>query len=434
LGEITLLQFNQSKQRLQDASQYLAGGVSSNFRLGISPTPLVIERGAGALLYDVDGNELIDYYMGMGPIILGHNPQVIADAVTDQVQRGLLFAAQTEIEYEAARLVCQIVPCAERIRFGSSGTEVVQAAMRLARAATKRSTIIKFEGHYHGWLDNILWSVAPPVDQAGSSDAPHALPGSAGQDAVAGDHVEVMTWNDLDSLRARLRRGDVAGVIMEPIMCNTSAILPQAGYLEGVREVCTETGTILIFDEVITGFRAAPGGAQQRLGVTPDLATFGKAIANGFPVACLAGRADLMDMLVSAGVMHGGTYNAQAVCMAATVATLTALSQPGFYDQLERQGTRLMNGLSAIFEDAGIDVRIQGVPMIFHLAFGVTGPITNYRDSLQADKPRYRRFTTALLQRGVRALERGAWFVCASHTDALIDRTLQAVEDAVREI
>jgi glutamate-1-semialdehyde 2,1-aminomutase len=405
LGEITLLQFNQSKQRLQDASQYLAGGVSSNFRLGISPTPLVIERGAGALLYDVDGNELIDYYMGMGPIILGHNPQVIADAVTDQVQRGLLFAAQTEIEYEAARLVCQIVPCAERIRFGSSGTEVVQAAMRLARAATKRSTIIKFEGHYHGWLDNILWSVAPPVDQAGSSDAPHALPGSAGQDAVAGDHVEVMTWNDLDSLRARLRRGDVAGVIMEPIMCNTSAILPQAGYLEGVREVCTETGTILIFDEVITGFRAAPGGAQQRLGVTPDLATFGKAIANGFPVACLAGRADL-----------------------------TALSQPGFYDQLERQGTRLMNGLSAIFEDAGIDVRIQGVPMIFHLAFGVTGPITNYRDSLQADKPRYRRFTTALLQRGVRALERGAWFVCASHTDALIDRTLQAVEDAVREI
>ena len=155
-----MLQFNQSKQHLQEASQYLAGGVSSNFRLGISPTPLVIERGVGALLYDVDGNELIDYYMGMGPIILGHNPQVIADAVTDQVQRGLLFAAQSQVEYEAARLVCQIVPCAERIRIGSSGTEVVQAAMRLARAATKRSTIIKFEGHYHGWLDNILWSAA----------------------------------------------------------------------------------------------------------------------------------------------------------------------------------------------------------------------------------------------------------------------------------
>lgn len=429
-----MLQFEQSKKRVQEASQYLAGGVSSNFRLGISPTPLVIERGEGTLLYDADGNQLIDYYMGMGPIILGHNPQAIADAVAEQVQRGLLFAAQSEVEYAAARLVCEMVPCAERIRFGSSGTEVVQAAVRLARAATKRSTIIKFEGHYHGWLDNILWSVAPAVDQAGSPDSPRALPGSAGQDAAAGENIEVLTWNDPDSLRKRVQRGDVAGVIMEPIMCNTSAILPQPGYLEGVRQVCTETGTILIFDEVITGFRAAPGGAQQRLGVTPDLATFGKAIANGFPVACLAGRADLMDMLVGAGVMHGGTYNAQAVCMAATVATLNALSQPGFYDHLERQGARLLNGLSAIFEDAGIEARIQGLPTIFHLAFGVTQPIRNYRDSLQADKARYRRFTTALLQRGVRALERGAWFVCAAHTDAIIDRTLQAVEDAVREI
>lgn len=426
--------FKRSKQGLQAASQYLAGGVSSNFRLGISPTPLVIERGDGALLYDVDGNELIDYYMGMGPIILGHNPAAIAEAIADQARNGLLFAAQSEIEYEAAQLVCEMVPCAQRIRFGSSGTEVVQAALRIARAATQRNIVIKFEGHYHGWLDNILWSVAPGLDAAGPAEAPHALPGSNGQDTVAGDHIEVMTWNVLDRLRERLTRGDVAAVIMEPIMCNTSAILPEPGYLEGVREICTETGTILIFDEVITGFRVAPGGAQQYLGVTPDLATFGKAIANGFPVACLAGRADLMDKLVTDGVMHGGTYNAQAVCMAATVTTLKALQQPGFYEQLHQRGNRLMQGLTRVFETTGVDARIQGLPTIFHVALGTTQRMTNYRESLHADKALYRRFTTALLQRGVRALERGAWFTCAAHTDALIDRTLQAVEDSLREL
>jgi glutamate-1-semialdehyde 2,1-aminomutase len=431
---MNLLNFDKSRQRLREASQYLAGGVSSNFRLGISPTPLVIKRADGALLYDLDDNMLIDYYMGMGPIIIGHNPPSIAEAVAEQARSGLLFAAQSEIEYEAARLVCEIVPCAERIRFGSSGTEVVQAALRLARAATKRSVVIKFEGHYHGWLDNILWSVAPPLDQAGPAEAPQAVPGSHGQDHLAGENIEVLTWNDLDMLRTRLQRGDVAAVIMEPIMCNTSAILPDPGYIEGVRELCTQTGTILIFDEVITGFRAALGGAQQYLGVTPDLATFGKAIANGFPVACLAGRADLMDMLVTAGVMHGGTYNAQAVCMAATVATLQTISQPHFHDNLGHQGTRLMNGLTAVFEAAGVPARIQGLPTIFHLALGTDKPITNYRESLQADKALYRRFTTALLQRGVRALERGAWFICAAHTDALIDRTLQAVEDTLREL
>jgi glutamate-1-semialdehyde 2,1-aminomutase len=433
-GETTLLQFDKSRQRLKEASQYLAGGVSSNFRLGISPTPLVIERGEGALLYDVDGNELVDYYMGMGPIVMGHNPAVISQAVADQARNGLLFAAQSEIEYEAAQLVCQLVPCSERIRFGSSGTEVVQAALRLARAATKRTKIIKFEGHYHGWLDNILWSVSPALDQAGPPGSPYALPGSPGQDSAAGQNIEVMTWNDVDGLRTRLQRGDVAAVIMEPVMCNTSAIMPQPGYLEAVRTLCSETGTILIFDEVITGFRVGAGGAQQLLGVTPDLATFGKAIANGFPVACLAGRANLMDMFVDAGVMHGGTYNAQAVCMAAAVATLKTLSQAGFFLQLEQQGQRLMSGLSEIFETAGIEARIQGVPAIFHLALGVTQPITNYRDSLQADKARYRRLTTALLYRGVRVLERGAWFVCAAHSDALIDRTLEATKDALSEI
>jgi glutamate-1-semialdehyde 2,1-aminomutase len=419
---------------ISEAAKYLPGGVNSNYRLGISPTPLVFDRAEGPFLYDVDGNRLIDYYLGMGPMILGHSPEPVIAAVKQQLQRGILFAGQSEIEYEAARLVCQLVPCAEMIRFGSSGSEVVQAALRLSRAITGRDMVIKFEGHYHGWLDNIHWSISPPLDQAGPPDTPTPVPGSVGQDLLAGRNLEVLPWNDLDLLVERLAREDVAAVIMEPAMCNTSAILPAEGYLEGVRRACTGTGTVLIFDEVITGFRVAPGGAQQRLGVTPDLAIFGKAIANGFPVACLAGRADLMEQFVTRKVMHGGTYNAQPVSMAATVATLTALADGQVHAALERRGRRLMDGIARVLAEADVVARVQGFPQIFHVALGVDRPIVDYRSSLGADKARYVKFTTTLLAHGVRALERGAWFLSDAHSDEVIDETIAAVATTARTI
>ena len=333
-----MTRFDQSKKRLASFAKYLPGGVNSNFRMGISPTPLVFERAEGPYLYDVDGNRLIDYYLGMGPMILGHNPEPVLKAVTEQLKYGILYAGQSEIEFEAARLFCEIVPCAEMVRFNCAGSEVVQAALRVARAATGRSIIVKFEGHYHGWLDNVLWSIAPTPDQFGPETSPTPIPASAGQDLPAGQHTEVLPWNNLSILEARLRRGDVAAVIMEPAMCNTSAIAPAQGYLEGVRKVCSETGTILIFDEIITGFRLAPGGAQQRLGVIPDLATFGKAIANGFPVSALAGRRDLMEQMATGGVLHGGSYNALPAAMAAVVATLNEFKQTGDLQLPRRTG------------------------------------------------------------------------------------------------
>src|SRR6185312_11971043 len=201
---MTSKSFQQSRQRMAEARRYLAGGVSSNFRLGISPTPLVIESAAGPFVVDADGNRLIDYYLGMGPMILGHDPKPVIDAARAQMDHGILFAGQTEIEFEAAKLVCELVPCAERVRFGSSGTEVIQAALRLARAATGRQTILKFEGHYHGWLDNVLWSVAPPVNACGASRKPAKVSGTPGQDPSCGDHVEVLGWNDLKSVEERL--------------------------------------------------------------------------------------------------------------------------------------------------------------------------------------------------------------------------------------
>ena len=426
--------FEQSKTRLANFAKYLPGGVNSNFRMGISPTPLIFERAEGPYLYDVDGNRLIDYYLGMGPMILGHNPEPVLKAVTEQLKYGILYAGQSEIEFEAARLFCEIVPCAELVRFNCAGSEVVQAALRVARAATGRSIIVKFEGHYHGWLDNVLWSIAPTPDQFGPETSPTPIPASAGQDLPAGQHTEVLPWNNLAILEARLSRGDVAAVIMEPAMCNTSAISPAQGYLEGVRKICSETETILIFDEIITGFRLAPGGAQQRLGVIPDLATFGKAIANGFPVSALAGRRDLMEQMATGGVLHGGSYNALPAAMAAVVATLNELNRPETSNYLEEQGKKLMIGIKDALADADVEAQVQGFPQIFHVALGTSTPFSNYRDSLAADKARYVNFTTALLAHGVRALERGAWFLSTAHDDAAIDETIAAVAAVAKEV
>ncbi|MCY3711172.1 MAG: aminotransferase class III-fold pyridoxal phosphate-dependent enzyme [Caldilineaceae bacterium] len=426
--------FEGSRQLIAEASQSLPGGVNSNYRLGIAPTPLVFERGEGPYLYDADGNRLIDYYLGMGPMILGHNPAPVLEAVEKQLGSGILYAGQSRIEQEAARMVCEMVPCAERVRFSCAGSEVVQAVIRLARAATQRSVIIKFEGHYHGWMDNILWSIAPTAEEYGPEGAPNAVPASAGQDLQAGLHTEVLPWNNLELLEKRLEREDVAGVIMEPAMCNTSTIVPDDGYLEGVRRACTETGTVLIFDEVITGFRVGPGGAQAHFGVTPDLATFGKAIASGFPVSCFAGRADLMELFASGGVMHGGTFNGHPACMAALVATLGELEKPETFAALDRQGTRLMAGIGEALDAADIQARVEGFPQIFHVGFGVEGEVSDYRSSLQADKERYVRFTEALHYRGVRALERGAWFLSTAHTADVVDETVAAVAAVAREI
>ena len=419
--------FTQSRARIADASRFLPGGVSSNFRLGISPTPLVFERADGAYLFDADGNKLIDYYLGMGPMILGHTPPDVIAAAQQQLTSGILYGGQSEVEFAAARLLCEMVPCAERVRFNSSGSEAVQTALRLARAATGRRVVVKFAGHYHGWFDNILWSVAPPPAAA----AP--VSGSLGQPETAAADIVALPWNDPDALRARLGARDVAAVIMEPAMCNAGAVRPLPGYLEAARDACTQAGTVLIFDEVITGFRLAPGGAQARFGVTPDLATFAKAIANGFPVAAIAGRAELLD-LCTKGVVHGGTYNGQAVAMAACVATLNRLRGPDVYDGIERRGTRLMEGIADALRRAGIAAVVTGFPAIFHVAFGLTEPAHNWTELARMDRASYVAFTTALLRRGVRALERGAWFLSTEHDDAVVDATLDAVDGAAREI
>jgi len=427
------LRFDRSQALIADNARFTAGGVNSHFRSGMAEGPLVLDRADGPRLIDADGNVLIDYYCGMGATILGHTPPEVIAAVHAQVEKGILFAGQSECEFAAARLMCERIPCAERVRFGCSGSEMMQAALRVARAATGRRTILKCEGHYHGWMDNVLWSTAPALNAAGPADAPVPVAGSAGQIDAETAGIAVIGWNDLAAIEARLAIGDVAALIMEPAMCNQGAIAPAPGYLAGVRAACSSAGTLLVFDEVITGFRLHRGGAQALFGVTPDLALFAKAIANGFPVAALCGRADLMDLMAHGGVMHGGTFNAQPVAMAALLATQAALT-PERFAEAGARGMRLQDGVRVALDRAGLKAVVTGFPLVFHVAFGLDEPARTYRDIASSDRAAYTRFAHALLRRGVRALERGAWFVSTAHDDATIDQTISIVEEAAREV
>jgi glutamate-1-semialdehyde 2,1-aminomutase len=429
-----LRRYARSSESYERAQRSLAGGVSSNFRLGGDPVPLFFERGEGAHLFDVDGNDYIDFVLGMGPGIIGHAHPAVVAAVRDEVGRGQLFAGQTRGEVELAERFQSAVPCAERVRFGSSGTEMVQAALRIARAATGRDLIAKFEGHYHGWLDPVLTSVAPPLELAGPEATPTPYLPSEGQVANSVENLRILPWNNADAVRALLTGPDgdrIAGLIMEPILCNTSVIPPEPGFVEVVRELTRANDTVLIFDEVITGFRVGLGGAQGRLGVTPDLAVFAKAMASGFPIAALAGSQALMELTRKA-VLHGGTYNANVSSVAAANATLRVLMDASDdpYARMERLGAQLIDGLRDAASQTGAGLAVQGLGPVFNTTFG-TGRVRNYREYARTDLAAQRRFLIALQDRGVRVTGRGTWFLSAVHSEADIEATITAATDAL---
>jgi len=424
--------FDKSKAAWEAGSAYVAGGVNSGYRTGLRPHPLVFQKAYDAHLVDLDGNDYIDYFAGMGPMILGHSPKEVIAAASAQLQQSILVAGQTPLEYDAARIITELVPSAELVRFNSSGAEAVQAAFRVARAFTGKQKIIKCEGHYHGWFDNVLWSVTPDPAAAGDLLAPTPLPGTLGQEERE-ENLIVLPWNNAEVIERELAKGDVAAVIMEPIMFNTGGVLPLPGYLEKVRELTSKYGAVFICDEVITGFRVSSGGAQKVLGITPDITIFGKALANGFAVAALAGKKEIMNLIGEAKVMHGGTYNSQSVSMAATVATLTALQSEKPHQAIAKTGTALMDGLREIFTKHNLLFEIVGYPSVFNVRFDLQGP-TDYRSAMKANRAMYLDFAFELLQRGVRILPRGTWFVSSAHTDSDIAQTLAKVDEALRSI
>lgn len=420
-----------SRQYHELAKRRIAGGVNSNVRL--SGAPICFAKGQGAHLTDADGNVFIDYALGMGPNILGHAPPAVIDAVAQSLKLGQLFAGQNALELELAEALCGAVKSAELVRFGLSGSEMVQAALRVARAYTGRSEVIKFEGHYHGWFDNILINQSGPASPTDPVPRPHHLQ-SAGQSPHASQDIVVLPWNDADAMERYLsvNGGRIAAIITEPVMLNTGGIVPRAGYLQHLRRLASAHGIVLIFDEVITGFRLALGGAQELYGVTPDLSIFAKALGAGFPIAALAGRREIMDLFGTGRVNHSGTYNANLVSLSAGLATLRVLSAEGqpVYRHINALGTALMNGISEAAREAGVSLQVSGLPSAFHTCFAAH-PIYDYAAYTQTDAKRLSVFLDTLLSYGIRPTGRGTWFVSAAHTEQDIASTLRAVRQAL---
>ena len=416
------------------ARERIAGGVNSNVRLGASP--LCFVSGKGSHLTDVDGNVYIDYALGMGPNILGHAPPAVTDAVSRSLSTGQLFAGQHPLELQLATKFCSSVKSAELVRFGLSGSEMVQAAIRVARAYTARPEVIKFEGHYHGWFDNVLINnSAPPAAEGDALPRPHFLQ-SAGQSPQASADMVVLPWNDFAAIDRYIsaNAARIAAIITEPVMLNTGGIMPKPGYLQHLRRVTEAHGIVLIFDEVITGFRVALGGAQELYDVKPDLSVFAKALGAGFPVAALAGRKPIMELFATGRVNHSGTYNANVVSVAAALAALRELSanSQAAYTRINAAGGALMAGIVAAARECGADLQVSGLPSAFHTCFA-RHPIDDYTSYAKADHGRLGVFLDALLERGVRPTGRGTWFVSTAHTDGDIAATLEAVGQALKQ-
>jgi glutamate-1-semialdehyde 2,1-aminomutase len=418
------------------SQESLAGGVSSNVRSGDKPVPLFFKKGKGSRIQDVDGNEYIDYVLGQGPLILGHSHPDLILAVQKQIEEGQLFAGQHPMEIELSEKLQALIPCAELVRYCNSGSEAVHAALRLAKAFTGREKVIKFEGHYHGWFDNILISVHPPLGLVGSRNSPQPILGTKGQSSNLIDNIIVLPWNDLDLFKGvmEVHGHECAAVIMEPIMCNTGCILPKEGYLEGVRETCSRNGTILIFDEIITGFRLGLGGAQAFFGVTPDLATFGKAMGGGFPISCFVGSKKIMGLIGQGEVNHSGTFNSNVTVIAAALATLAILEKEEFYKHIYSLGIRLMDGLRVLSQGASQKFQISGLGPMFHMSFTDGEPFYDYRTLIEHTDPiRRHQMVVNLLERGVRVTSRGLWYLSAAHTEEDITTTLQAAASALKD-
>ncbi|MDB6139537.1 MAG: aspartate aminotransferase family protein [Verrucomicrobiaceae bacterium] len=425
--------FPKSTELYARAQKSIAGGINSGIRKMELPVPLYFDHGQGSRLFDVDGNEYIDFQIGQGAILYGHAPAGMADAIAAQARKGTHWAAQSLLEIEVAERLQSMIPGAERVRFNNSATEVVLNALRLARAHTSRPLILKFEGHYHGWADEGLVGYAPPPDKWGSDEEPTRLHPSKGVIPEVLEQFVVARWNDPAHLRRRVEqyRGQIAAIIFEPVLCNTGCMEPVPGMIETIRELCDSDGMLMIADETITGFRFGAGCAQTYLGFVPDLTILGKAIGGGVPFAALAGKEAAFAKILSGEVVHAGTLNANPLCLAAAKWCLDQVIELGgtHPGKVIKLGETLMHGLSDLAQRHNIPLQPQGPGLVFHAAMlkpgTATGPILNYRDYAQRqDAARWAHLRRCLLEEGVRAIERGLWFISLAHTQADIEEAL----------
>ena len=418
-----------SSTLFERSQRFIPGGVNSPVRAfrAVGGTPIFFASAQGAWLTDVEGRRYVDYVGSWGPMILGHSHPAVVKAVQEAAARALSFGAPCAGELEIAEMLCALVPGMDQVRLVSSGTEATMSAIRLARGYTRRNRIVKFEGCYHGHADALLV-------KAGSGALTFGQPTSAGVPAEVAAHTLVLSYNDSRALEAAFAAlGDeIAAVIVEPVAGNMNLVLPAPGFLEALREQCTRHGAVLIFDEVMTGFRVATGGAQARFGIRPDLTTLGKVIGGGLPVAAVGGRRDILQKIAPLGpVYQAGTLSGNPVALAAGLATLKLVEAPGFQERVAATARSLCEGLAAEAKRAGIAFSSQSIGSMFGLYFRATPP-TSFAEVMQCDAPRFNRFFAAMLARGVylapSAYEAG--FVSFAHGPADIEQTLRAARES----
>lgn len=422
-----------SEQLFHEALNYIPGGVNSPVRAfrAVGGHPFFVNRAAGAHIYDVDGNDYIDYVGTWGPAILGHaHPKIIA-AVTAAAQHGTSFGIPNPFEVDMARLICERVPGVQKVRMCNSGTEATMSAIRLARGFTGRDKIIKFDGCYHGHADSLLV-------RAGSGALTFGHPDSAGVPAAFTQHTIVLPYNDIEAVKTAFQAnpGQIAGIIIEPVPGNAGLYLPRPGYLQALLDTARNAGALLIFDEVMTGFRLAPGGAQERFGVVPDLSCFGKVIGGGLPVGAFGGRREIMDFLAPLGpVYQAGTLSGNPVAMAAGIAALRELTASNAYARLETLGAALEAGLTQAAKAAAIPVQFNRCGSMF-CAYFTDQPVHNLADAMRSDRERFKKFFHAMLQQGVYLApsQFEAGFMSTAHSEADIEHTIRAAAQALRAL
>lgn len=415
---------------LADAGKYLAGGGTGLFVIP-PELNLVVERGKGSRVWDVAGREYIDYHLSSGPVLLGHAHPAVTEAVNARLPKGTTYYFLNEPEIELAKRLVDAIPCGQVVHYTGSGTEATFYSLRIARAFTKRNKVLKFEGAWHGMHDYGLWGTVP----AQASDYPHAKPDSVGVPPQAGETVLVTPFNETARAVAMIERHahELAAVIVEPLQ---RVLLPEPGFLQAVREVTKKHGIVLIFDEIVTGFRIAWGGAQERYGVVPDLACYGKAISGGFPMAAIVGDASIMSVLDARSrpkaevVWATNTLNGNPICAAAGIAALGVLSQPGVYDGLRRVGAKLRAGLVAAGERHGFAVQAPGEDAVFGVRFTERKPLRTWMDLTTANKDLGLRWALELLKRGLLVNPNEKFYISIAHTEADVDKTLDIVDQA----
>lgn len=423
----------ESERLFSKALEFIPGGVNSPVRAfrAVGGQPFFVNRAKGCRVWDVDGNEYVDYVGTWGPAILGHAHPKIIQAVQEAAANGTSFGIPNPMEVEMARTICSAVPSVEKVRMCSSGTEATMSAIRLARGFTRRDKIIKFDGCYHGHADSLLV-------KAGSGALTFGQPDSAGVPAAFTGHTVVVPFNDEGAVRAAFEanRGQVAGIIVEPVPGNAGLYLPKPGFLEALREITSNNGALLIFDEVMTGFRLALGGAQERFGVRPDLSCFGKVIGGGMPVGAFGGRAEIMDMLAPSGpVYQAGTLSGNPVAMAAGLAALRELEATNAYEQLERLGSALRDGMIEAARSAGVPVTFNQCGSMF-CAYFTDRPVHNLADAMRSDRERFKKYFHGMLERGIYLApsQFEAGFLSTAHTESHIEETVSAASEVMRSL